>query len=71
MSIFTVHHVHDDRAFLFTFLQLEATVEVKTFIFLCWEQDKEQKGILRSALNQMQFWVIQSGFNREHKSHIP
>lgn len=34
MSIFTVHYVHDDRAFLFTFLQLEATVEVKTYTFV-------------------------------------
>lgn len=34
MSISTVHYVHDNKAFLFAFLQLEATVEVKTYIFV-------------------------------------
>lgn len=49
--------------------KLEATVTPKEY--LCWWQEEEQKGILRSVLNPRQFWVIQSGFNREHKSHIP
>lgn len=37
----------------------------------CWRWKLEKKGILRSLLNCLLLWLIQSGLNGGHKSHTP
>lgn len=53
--------------------KLEATTTAGDYLCVSsgggGEEAEGQKGVLRSQLNQRRFWLIQSGLNREHKSH--